>query len=166
MKNIHIFILAGGFGTRLKSLVSDVPKPMAPIFDKPFLAYQIKEIRKYFPDNKIYLLTHYLSEIIEDYFKDDQSIVILKEEKPLGTGGSIKNAIHWLQLDINEAILVFNGDTYLKADLKVMMKNMKNQISMIASFQENCDRYGTLVIKNNQIVDFNEKNIGLKKFIY
>ncbi len=91
--NIKIFILAGGFGTRLKTVVSDIPKPMAPILNKPFLEYQIREIKKYLPNHEIYLLTHYLSEIIEDYFKDDKSIIILKEEKPLGTGGSIKNAI-------------------------------------------------------------------------
>ena len=50
---MHILILAGGFGTRLRTVVSDVPKPMAPIENKPFLEYQIQEIRKYFPNTKI-----------------------------------------------------------------------------------------------------------------
>lgn len=159
--NINILLLAGGFGTRLQSVVSNVPKPMAPILAKPFLEYQIYEIRKYFPLSKIYLLTHYLSEIIEDYFKDDKSIIILKEEKPLGTGGSIKNAISQLKLDINDPILILNGDTYIKPDLKEMINNTKNEVSILGSFQNNCDRYGTLTIKNDNIVDFNEKKIGI-----
>ena len=162
MDKIKILILAGGFGTRLKTVVSDVPKPMAPILDKPFLEYQISEVRKCFPHSKIYLLTHYLSEIIEDYFKDDKFIIILKEEKPLGTGGSIKNAIKELQLDINESILIFNGDTYIKPDLDIMVKNVKSKISILGSLQQNCDRYGTLTIQDNKIVDFNEKEVGIK----
>ncbi len=160
--NIKIFILAGGFGTRLKTVVSDIPKPMAPILNKPFLEYQIREIKKYLPNHEIYLLTHYLSEIIEDYFKDDKSIIILKEEKPLGTGGSIKNAISKLQLNITEPILVFNGDTYIKPNLNNMIYISKAKVSILGSLQKNCDRYGTLTIQNNKIVDFNEKKIGIK----
>ena len=93
-ENLNIFILAGGFGTRLKSVVSDVPKPMAPILNKPFLEYQIKEIKKYFPYSKIYLLTHYLSEIIESYYKDNKSIVILKENVPFHTASQIARTFY------------------------------------------------------------------------
>ena len=161
-KNLNILILAGGFGTRLKSIISNVPKPMAPISNKPFLEYQIGEIKRYFPNNKIYLLTHYLSEIIEDYFKNDKSIVIIKEEEPLGTGGSIKNAVKQLQFNIDESILIFNGDTYIKPNLNNMVENSKNNISILGSFQKNCDRYGTLTIQNDEIFDFNEKEVGIK----
>ena len=161
-KNLNIFILAGGFGTRLKSVVSDVPKPMAPILDKPFIDYQIKEIRKYFLDSKIYLLTHYLSDIIESYFIDDKSIAILKEESPLGTGGSIKNAIDKLELGINESLLILNGDTYIKPNLHNMLSDSKSKVSIVGSLQENCDRYGTLTIRNDQIIDFNEKEVGIE----
>lgn len=162
MNNINIFILAGGFGKRLKSVISDIPKPMAPIDNKPFLYYQIKQIRDYFPENKIYILTHYLSEVIESYFKDDSSIIILKESKPLDTGGSIKNAINILQLQRDSSILVFNGDTYIKPNLKDMINKSQGKISILASLEENCDRYGTLSIKENEIIDFNEKQLELK----
>ena len=159
---LHIFILAGGFGTRLKSIVSDVPKPMAPILNKPFLEYQINEVKRYFPDSKIYLLTHYLSELIEEYFKKNELITIIKEELPLGTGGSVKNAIKLLELCTNNHILLLNGDTYIKPNLKEVIDNTKNQISIVGSFQENCDRYGTLSIKGDTIFDFNEKKVGIK----
>lgn len=162
MKGLNIFILAGGFGTRLQEVVKNVPKPMAPILQKPFLEYQINEIQKYYPKNRIYLLTHYLSEIIENYFKKNELITIIKEELPLGTGGSIKNAIKELDLNKNDSLLIFNGDTYIKPNLKNMVLLTKTDISILGSLQNNCDRYGTLTIKDEIIVDFNEKQIGKK----
>ncbi len=162
LNKLSVFILAGGFGTRLQDVVKEVPKPMAPILNKPFLEYQINEIRKYYPKSNIYLLTHYMSEVIENYFKNDELITIIKEETPLGTGGSIKNAIKELGLDVNDSLLVFNGDTYIKPDLKDMVTSTKIDISILASYQNNCDRYGTLTIKDNFITEFNEKQIGIK----
>ena len=135
---------------------------MAPILNKPFLVYQINEVKRYFPDSKIYLLTHYLSEIIEEYFINDKDIIILKEITPLGTGGSVKNAINLLELHTDNHILLLNGDTYIKPNLKEIIYNVKNEISIVGSFQENCDRYGTLSIKDNNIFDFNEKKVGIK----
>lgn len=156
---MNIFILAGGFGTRLKEIVSNVPKPMAPILDKPFLIYQIIEINRYFPNTKIYLLTHYLSEIIEQYFQNNEQIEIIKEEKPMGTGGSIKNAINYLKLNDKDSLLVFNGDTYIKPNLYEFIQN-DNNISILGSFQKNCDRYGVLKIRDDTIIDFCEKESG------
>jgi D-glycero-alpha-D-manno-heptose 1-phosphate guanylyltransferase len=153
---LKIFILAGGFGTRLQSVVSDVPKPMAPILNKPFLDYQIKEIRRYFPNNEIYLLTYYMSDIIENYYKNNSLIRIIKEDKPLGTGGSIKNAIKHLDLDLKTQLLVLNGDTFIKPDLSSFTKN--KEISILASFQQDCSRYGALNIKNNKLIEFKEKD--------
>ena len=98
IENIKILILVGGFGTRLKDVVSDVPKPMAPINNKPFLLHKIEKIREYLPKNQIYLLTHHMSDIIEEYFRDYPNIEFIKEEEALGTGGSIKNAIAKMNL--------------------------------------------------------------------
>ncbi|MEA1955418.1 MAG: sugar phosphate nucleotidyltransferase [Campylobacterota bacterium] len=157
MKNTKIFILAGGFGTRLQSVVSDVPKPMAPIIDKPFLDYQIFQVREYFPDAVIYLLTYYKSEIIENYYKNDKSIKIIKENQPLGTGGSIKNGIKTLELQEDSSLLVLNGDTYIKPNLTNMIKTKKYDITILSSFQKECDRYGTLKLQDGIIIGFNEK---------
>lgn len=157
-----IFILCGGFGTRLRSVIDNVPKPMAPILDKPFLYYQINEIRRSFPDTMIYLLTYYLSEVIEEYFENDSSICIIKEEQPLGTGGSVKYAIDFLNISYNNSVLVFNGDTYIKPNLKDMIKHSEREITILGSFQKNCSRYGTLKIDDDLIIDFNEKNENSK----
>jgi len=159
--DLNIFILAGGFGTRLQSIITDVPKPMAPIDNKPFLYYQIQEIRKYFKNEPIYLLTHYLSEIIEEYFQGDTSITIIKENEPLGTGGSIKHALDLLRLKHNASLLVFNGDTYIKPDLHAMLEKNSEDITILGSFQNICDRYGVLKISNQQVVDFVEKEKGI-----
>lgn len=159
---MKIFILAGGFGTRLQSVVSSVPKPMAPVNSKPFLLYQIEEIKHYFPNEKIYLLTYYLSEVIENYFENDESIIILKEEKPLGTGGSIKNAIDTLSLGLKEDIIVLNGDTYIKPNLSKMIMNITHKISILGSLQTNCDRFGVLSTHGSHITHFEEKKIGVR----
>ena len=161
MKELIVFILSGGFGTRLRRVVSDVPKPMAPILDKPFLEYQVELIRDYLPFAKIYLLTYYKSEIIENHFKGDKNIEILKEDEPLGTGGSIKNAIDKLKISKDEKLLIFNGDTYVKPDLEEFLKN-ESPVAILGSYQEKCDRYGTLSIENDYVVDFNEKDKDAK----
>jgi len=154
---MNIFILAGGFGTRLRSVVSDVPKPMAFINEEPFLEYQIKNIRMAFPLNTIYLLTYYKSEVIEKYYENQKNIKVIKESKPLGTGGSVVNAIRKLGLKSQDSLLVFNGDTYLEVDLLTMIDSSKYDLTILSSLQEDCSRYGTLEIKNDTIFDFKEK---------
>ena len=154
---MKIFILAGGFGTRLQSVVNDVPKPMAPIHNKPFLDYQIEELRQCFPDTEIYLLTYYKSNIIEAYYKNKKNINIIKENKVLGTGGCILNAIKKLRLVETEKLLILNGDTYIKTNLEKMINNAIYDLTILSSFQEDCSRYGSLEIKNDILIKFKEK---------
>jgi len=157
IEDIKIFILVGGFGTRLRSVVDDVPKPMAPINNKPFLAYKIETIREYLPKNQIYLLTHYMSDIIEKFFENDKTVKIIKEDMPMGTGGSFKNAVKLLNLKDNERIMLMNGDTYIKPNYFDFIENSSKEINMMTSMTNDCSRFNTLVIKNNKIVDFKEK---------
>ena len=160
--DIKIFILVGGFGTRLKNIVSNVPKPMAPINKKPFLAYKIEMIRKQLPKNQIYLLTHHMSDIIEEFFKDHENIVVIKEDQPLGTGGSIKHAINYLNLKDTDSIMLMNGDTYIEPDYIDFIKNATAEANMMTSIIYDCGRFNTLDIENNRVVKFKnkEKNIS------
>lgn len=157
-----IFILAGGFGTRLNSIVSNVPKPMAPILNKPFLEYQISVVRKYFSNSSIYLLTHYKSDIIEEYFIHDKKINIIKENEPLGTGGSIKNALNHICLKKDLQLLILNGDTYIEPNLTDFVNSAKYNVNILASFENNCDRYGTLDIEYDKVTAFKEKQLGIR----
>jgi D-glycero-alpha-D-manno-heptose 1-phosphate guanylyltransferase len=84
-------ILAGGFGTRLRSVVSNVPKPMAPINGKPFLEYQLDYLIGQ-GIKTIYLAVGYKHEVISQYFGNsfkDATLIYSVEDKPLGTGGAL-----------------------------------------------------------------------------
>jgi NDP-sugar pyrophosphorylase family protein len=161
MKKLEIFILAGGLGTRLKEVVFNVPKPMAPICNNPFLHYQIQEIRKYLPNTNITLLTHYMSEVIENYFEHDNTISVLKEDELLGTGGSVKNAISKLKLKKDSGLLVLNGDSFLQINFLDFIKTTNEDLSIVGVMQKNCDRFGTLKLKNGLVTGFVEKEMGV-----
>ena len=114
-------ILAGGLGTRLKEVIPDVPKVMAPIGDKPFLEYLLDLLAKYYiRSHEIVLSLGYKSKIVKQYLKGDYYSV--EEKEPLGTAGAVGNVIrHCMKSGIfnpalNPAFMVLNGDTYLDID--------------------------------------------------
>lgn len=154
-------ILAGGLGTRLKGVVSDVPKSMAPINGKPFLEYQIKELSK-FGINHIVLSVGYKAEVIINHFKkkfNNIKISYAIEYEPLGTGGALKNAFQFLKSD---KVLVLNGDSILKIDLnKFYDFHVKNRsdVSFALCSVKDSSRYGTVEFGEiNRVVRFIEKN--------
>src|ERR1700754_2334388 len=88
-------ILAGGFGTRLQSVVSDLPKPMAPVNGQPFLNYQLRYLKKYGIKNVI-LSVGYRHDKIKQHYKNDfegLQVNYAVEAQPLGTGGGIRLAM-------------------------------------------------------------------------
>ena len=138
-------ILAGGFGTRLSHVVSDVPKPMAPIKDKPFLDYIIKSLKQHDFDSFVFL-TGYKSECIENYFKDLENVVFSKEETALGTGGAILNAYKYLKDDF----FVINGDTFFDIDYSILEDFGKDKpMTVVLRYTNNIERYGFVEIDNN-----------------
>ena len=155
--SLKIFILAGGLGTRLQSIVKSVPKPMAPIGNRPFLDYLIDHIRSHFKQTPIYILTHHLSESIEHHYKQQSDIHIIKEPQRLGTGGAIKYAINALGLS-DSPVMVLNGDTYHECPLYDFFKASQTHTLSLAYTQiQDCSRYGTLKINNNFVTSFMEK---------
>lgn len=155
-----IIILAGGFGTRLQSVVNEVPKPMAPIAEKPFLEWLLKYLAPFKP-KKFILSTGYLHQVIEDYFGNSFEgipVVYSRETEPLGTGGAIKKA---LSLVNTEDALVLNGDTFLKVDHHEFYQfHIQHDaiFSMVLKPMEKPTRYGTVTCNINRIENFNEKN--------
>lgn len=151
---MEAIILAGGFGTRLQSVVSDVPKPMAPVNGKPFLEYILKLLKKH-GFNRIIMAVGYKSEVIVNYFGNkylDMEILYSNEDYPLGTGGCIKKA---LELVNDEYVYIINGDTYFDINLSNM--KTKKDIMIACKYMSNFDRYGKVIIENNRIVKFQEK---------
>lgn len=156
---MEAIILAGGFGTRLCHIVSDVPKPMAPVNNKPFLEY----VFNYLKDNgikHIVLAIGYKGNVIEDYFGyiyKGIRITYSKEDIPLGTGGGIKKALGYCD---NDNVFIINGDTYFDVDLHLMKKfhNIKeSKLTVAVKLMRNFDRYGAVTIEEEKIIKFEEK---------
>lgn len=152
-------ILAGGLGTRLRSVVNDIPKPMCLVNSKPFLTYLLDYLNLY-NFKKIILAVGYKGNIIKEYFGNSYKnikIVYSDEETPLGTGGAIKKALK--KSDKNE-VFIFNGDTFFECNLNNMLDIHKKSICHITiavKTMYSYNRYGSVNVKNNKIIKFNEK---------
>jgi D-glycero-alpha-D-manno-heptose 1-phosphate guanylyltransferase len=150
---IEAIVLAGGFGTRLRSVVSDVPKPMAPIGNKPFLAYLMDHLAKN-GVNRVILSVGYMSEKIIDYFGCQYAgmeVIYSKEEIPLGTGGAIKLA---LNLALGDHVFVFNGDTFLNIELdkvELLWKKIQKPVIVGVSVVD-ASRFGELKISESRLI--------------
>ena len=118
---VDVVILCGGLGTRLRKVVSDRPKPMALIENRPFLEILIQNfLRAGF--GRFVLCTGHLSDSVAEHFANrysDLSIVISEENRPLGTAGAIKNAEHRVH---SNPFLVTNGDSYCDIDLEAFCR--------------------------------------------
>jgi D-glycero-alpha-D-manno-heptose 1-phosphate guanylyltransferase len=152
-------IIAGGFGTRLKNLVKELPKSMAPIRDKPFLAYILEHLLEYRIEKVVVAAGYRHEEIISyfgNYYKGIE-IVYSIENKPLGTGGAILEA---LQSIASQYCFVLNGDTCFDVDFIAFEKSFKKinpVISVALKPMSGFDRYGSVITKSNRIKSFNEK---------
>jgi D-glycero-alpha-D-manno-heptose 1-phosphate guanylyltransferase len=115
-------ILAGGLGTRLRSVVPDLPKPMAPISGRPFLEHQLDYWIKQ-GVNRFVLSVGYRHEVIVDHFGNrykDAELDYVIEKTPLGTGGGLLLAAE--KIGKEGAFLLLNGDTYFAVDLKTLIE--------------------------------------------
>ncbi len=145
---MQAIILAGGFGTRLRSVLADVPKPMAPIHGKPFLAYLMDYLLAQ-GITEIILSVHYLREQIEEYFQGSYRGVPVNyvvEDQPLGTGGAIIKSLQYV--DPSRPVFVLNGDTYLELNYQDMFdQHQKNspRMSMALRKISDCSRYGVVL---------------------
>lgn len=155
-------ILAGGLGTRLRSVVSDVPKCMAPVCGRPFLEWMLAWIEPFNP-GKIILSLGYLSEVVTDWVTEtmkDYPIPIewVIEETPLGTGGGIKLALSKVTA---QQCVILNGDTFFDVDLNALCSFRRDAGSALAVAlkpMERFDRYGSVTLDaHGHIISFNEK---------
>lgn len=160
---MEVIILAGGLGTRLRSVVADVPKCMAPVAGKPFLWYLLKYLTKY-PVNRVILSVGYLREVIFDWVKEHEHEFSFKfdyaiEEEPLGTGGGIKLALSKAN---DPFVIILNGDTFFDVDLDSLYQchnNSEKNITLALKLMKNFNRYGTVNLDSTSktIISFNEK---------
>lgn len=157
---MEAIVLAGGLGTRLQSVISEIPKPMAPIGDRSFLHYLLQWLEK----NKItrvILSVGYKWEVIHDEFGDhfnQMELIYSVEDEPLGTGGAIALAMQKLK---DEKFFIINGDTFFDVDLDELVQFHEKHhfdFSIILKPMFNFDRYGTVEINDQaEIIGFLEK---------
>ncbi len=138
-------ILAGGFGTRLAHIVTDVPKPLAPIDGTPFLSLLIRQLEQN-GFNDFILLTGYQSEMIEAQFTQHPHVRCVRETTPLGTGGAVLNAFDYLADDF----FIINGDTFFDIDFSLLQDfaNTK-KAAMALRYSTDISRYGLVDIDEN-----------------
>lgn len=160
---MKLLVLAGGFGTRLKSAVPTLPKALAPVDGKPFIYYQVqywksKGIRRF-----VFLL-HYQYEKILEYILSERNALFLNcqcewvlEGTPLGTGGAILNAI--TVLNIKSDFLITNADTLVTGNFDDIFKSKSP--TLVVSRAENIDRFGFVEFNHDKfVVSFSEKKTG------
>ncbi len=165
-----VIILAGGLGTRLRSVVSDVPKCMAPVASRPFLEWMLAWIEPFRP-SKIILSLGYLSEVVTDWVETamkDYTIPIewVIEDTPLGTGGGIRLALSKVTAP---QCVVLNGDTFFDVnldDLCSFREQTGTPMAIALKPMERFERYGSVTLDaSGHISSFNEKRFCEKGLI-
>lgn len=158
---MEAIILAGGFGTRLRQIVPDLPKPMSPVAGKPFLEFLLSSLDKKGFD-RVVLSLGYMADKITGYFgKEFNGIELIYEIEnvPLGTGGATRQAMKHCKAD---HVYVFNGDTYFDVPIhkiELVWKERKLPI-IIAQQLSDTHRYGRVEIHHGYVQRFTEKGIS------
>jgi D-glycero-alpha-D-manno-heptose 1-phosphate guanylyltransferase len=157
---MECIILAGGLGTRLQSVVQDVPKCMAPVNGKPFLHY-LFDYAEQQGCSRVILSLGYKHEVVTEWLATQQrafAIDYVIETEPLGTGGGIQLA---MQKATEQHVIVLNGDTMFRVPLQLMMQfhlDKKAGTTIALKPMLNFDRYGLVnTDTDNRIIQFEEK---------
>jgi NDP-sugar pyrophosphorylase family protein len=162
INNIAALILAGGLGTRLRSVVSDRPKVLAPVNGKPFLSYLLDQL--IIADfHNVILCTGYKGEMVREAFGSHYkglNIRYSREPEPLGTGGALRYALPMIEED---TVLVMNGDSFVDIKLADYLSwHFKNEYdsSIVLVKISETDRYGRVEIGENiRVIHFEEKKV-------
>jgi D-glycero-alpha-D-manno-heptose 1-phosphate guanylyltransferase len=157
---MEAIVLAGGFGTRLRQLVADVPKPMAPIAGKPFLEILLGSMAKK-GFRRVILSLGFMADKISGHFGEHfagMDLDYVVEHEPLGTGGAIRLAMDKVKED---HVFVFNGDTFLDLEVdQIKEKWAANHRSLIVSREvPDTARYGRLLVADGAVTGFSEKGV-------
>lgn len=156
-------VLAGGLGTRLRDVVSDLPKPMAPVAGIPFLEYVLADLSRK-GVSEVILSVGFKSDKIIEAFPDKYQKLAIKyswEKEPLGTGGAIAFAMKNYHELRREPFLLANGDTFFDVDfdeLSELIRSRGADIAVALKPMRNFDRYGAVKVgSEDRVLEFREK---------
>ena len=165
-EDVAAVVLAGGFGTRVKHLLGDLPKPMAPVAGRPFVEWVLRYLSKQ-GIHRTVLSTGYRAETVEKHFRKSlvpgMAVDFAVEAKPLGTAGGFLNAVR-LSSAKAAVWIVLNGDSLVFASLPAAIAALSDpEISgaIVGRTVPDASRYGTLVANPaGELVKFDEKRPG------
>ncbi len=161
-KPLDALILVGGKGTRLQSVVSDRPKPMAEVAGRPFVEWLLLALRAQ-GVRRVILCTGYMSEMVEAHFRNgrqwDMEVAYSRDPLPLGTAGAVRYALSQVH---SNPFLVMNGDSYCRVDISRLEEAHTTHGACATLWLvrvNNCKRYGSVVIGEDGVVQaFREKS--------
>lgn len=168
MKPKEAIILAGGMGTRLRTILPDMPKCMAPVNGIPFLDILIAYLQRQGITHFIFSLGYKKEKIMHHIQEHHPSLraSFSLEDEPLGTGGAIFKS---LQKAAKKEVFVFNGDTFFNVDLDSLSKfhqQKKADCSLALKPMEHFDRFGTVELNSDgTIAAFREKEAAASGLI-
>lgn len=163
IESLTAVILAGGKGTRLKSVVADKPKPLAEVAGRPFIEYILDELNRA-GVKRVVIAVGYLAEHVQHYLGDSYknlNLIYSYESSPLGTAGALRNALPLIE---SKDVLVLNGDSFCEVNYKYLLeshKKNKAMITIVGVTVENVQRYGTIVTAADGLVTAFQEKGGL-----
>jgi D-glycero-alpha-D-manno-heptose 1-phosphate guanylyltransferase len=156
---MEAIVLAGGLGTRLRGIIDDLPKPMAPVAGRPFLALVLDRLVAARFETAV-LAVGYRHEAIRGHFGESYRGLRLRysvESEPLGTGGAIRLACEHVSV---RELFVLNGDTFLELDFRAMLATHTGagaELSMAIHEVRDAGRYGALDVEGDVVRGMHEK---------
>jgi D-glycero-alpha-D-manno-heptose 1-phosphate guanylyltransferase len=157
---LRAFVLCGGLGTRLRSVVSDRPKSMAPVGGVPFLQLLLEDLKAQ-GIREVILGTGYMADQVQAFFRCGGEfglrVCYSREDKPLGTGGALKMA----EPRLSDPVVVLNGDSYVEWSLAAtrdLFARKDASLVMILQAVPDVARYGSVTIEpGGRVTEFVEK---------
>jgi mannose-1-phosphate guanylyltransferase len=164
LAEIDVFVVAGGLGTRIRPILGDTPKLLAPVGDRTYLAYLLDWLAFFGARRIVFGLGHRAEAIraeFERHPRADLTIVTVVEPEPLGTAGAIGFSRNRLRTD---PVLVLNGDSFVDADLCEFVAFYRTHLplgAVLCTQIGDGQRYGRVRVgENGDIVSFDEKNVS------
>ena len=161
LSDCDVYVIAGGLGTRIQPVLGDIPKLLAPVGGRPYLAFLLSWLRG-FGIRRVVLGLGHRAEPILGYLQDhpmkDLEVETVVEPSPLGTAGALRLARTRLQSD---PVMVINGDGIMDCDLNRFFefhRVIRARGTILCAAMEEASRYGRIETENNMIVSFIEKD--------
>lgn len=154
-----LLVLAGGFGTRLRTAVAEVPKPLAPVVGRPYLYHFAAQCVADGLNHFIFLL-HHQAERIQEFLAEeakgvlrDATVETIIEPQPMGTGGALAYAVRERRLE--GSFLVANADTWIGSGLTQVARHPVAALGVV--HVEDSGRYGRVRCEDDRVIAFTEK---------